>query len=408
MTLAYMLLASTSEEDPLDPAWRLVKGRFPPRDLLIVDEAHGAADFASEFISLTLSEHTLRGVEAWKATWKELRPQALKVRDEAEAIAFLRYRLVDALHKDVRVLEEIARDPRRKARANRDMVRVSGLMERAEMALQDMQGGNPWAVDSQREEKKLVMKPVLIGPFLGRRLWNRADRCLLSTATVLDADLFLRELGLQDEDAATMRIPSPFPPERSPVIDATVGSLGAKSKKANLPAAVRRLCEILDDERERGLVHCHSYENAAFIERHVPARYRARLTFHESRDRQDVLEAWLEDPRPDSVLVSVAMTEGLDLREDLARWAIIFKVPYPFLGDKRVARRLELPDGQHWYNLTTLRAIIQAAGRIVRSERDEGRVYILDGSVHRLLRQTGPWIPQWFADRLRAGRFSIT
>ncbi len=406
MTLAYMFLASTAEEDPINTTWRLVKGRFPPRDLLIVDEAHGAADFAANFISLTLSKNTLRGVEAWKATWKELSPQALKVRNEEEASDFIRYSLVEELHKDIRVLEEIARNPRQKAKADRDRVRIASLIERAEMALADMQRGNPWAIDPRKKEKKLVLQPVLIGPFLKRRLWNRAGRYLMSTATVLDPNLFLKELGLQDLEPAIMRIPSIFPPERSPVINATAGPLTRKYRQANLPGALKALCGILDKEKGRGLVHCHSYENSAYIKDHLPPRYKHRLTFHESRDRTDVLEAWLEDGKEGSVLVSVAMTEGLDLKDELARWAVIFKVPYPFLGDKRVARRIRLPDGRHWYRLAALRTIIQAAGRIVRSEEDEGRIYILDSAVHTLFRQTARWVPDWFDARLRAGGFT--
>lgn len=63
-----------------------------------------------------------------------------------------------------------------------------------------------------------------------------------------------------------------------------------------------------------------------------------------------------------------------------------------------------MQDGNEWYNVTTLRTVIQAAGRIVRSEDDYGRVYILDGSVHDLLRRTSRWVPDWFAARMKAGR----
>lgn len=407
MTLAYCLLATTPELEPQD-AWGLVKGRFPPRALLVVDEAHGVADFASKFISFTLSSRTLSG-EAWDATWREIRRQALAVLDEADAADFLEHTLSDALKSDLKVLRERRRDltvgsrPYMAALRAEEDLRV--LMDRVDLALEDIGSGNPWAVDPRPQEDKLILQPVLIGPFLRRRLWNRADRYLLSTATVMDLGLFLRELGLEDRTVAYKQIPSTFPPERAPVIDKSVGILSKEHKQRNLPRALAQLCAILGREPERGLVHCHSYDNALFIKEHVPARYRPRLYFHESKDRSDVLEKWQEDGRPDSVLVSVAMTEGLDLRDDLARWAVIWKVPYPYLGDKRVKRRKQLHDGDHWYRLTTLRTIIQASGRIIRSEEDWGRVYILDSSVHKLLRETRKWIPGWFAARLRAGDF---
>ncbi len=401
MTLAYMLLASTVETKPVDKIWNLVKRRFQPRNLLIVDEAHGTADSAASFISLTLSKDTLRGVEVWKSTWKEVMNSALPIRNETDAIEFIEGIFLDALKKDIDVLQEIAKDRERKTKADQDTARVESLIERCKLALMDMKSGNPWAIDPQ--EEKITLQPVLIGPFLQRRLWNRANCYLLSTATVLDPHLFLRELGLDSLDIAIMSIPSTFPPERSPIIIRTAGPLTRKWRESNLPKALSILCQILDEEKGRGLIHCHSYENATYIRQHIPPQYIPRLTFHDSKDRGDVLEEWLENGKEDSVLASVAMTEGLDLKDDLARWAVIFKVPYPFIGDKRVARRLQLPDGKHWYRLTTLRTIIQAAGRIIRSAEDKGRVYIIDGSIHRLLRQTREWLPDWFEARIQAG-----
>lgn len=419
MTMAYFLLASTPATEPRDQ-WGLVKGRFPPRALLVIDEAHAAAELASDFISLTLSPHRLR-TEAWRETWAGARADALRVRDEAGAAAFLRDVLLPELRRDrdlltalvrpsepggarpvVQVIEECS--PVDRARAYRDLSALESLILSAELALEDLKAGNPWAVDARPVEDKLVLEPVVVGPFLRRRLWNRAERVLLTTATVLDPRLFVRELGLDDRSVAYHRVPSTFPPERAPVIDVAVGPLTRKGRAATLPKALARLCEILDAEKERGIVHCHSYENAAYIRDHVPDGYRGRLVFHEGKDRGDVLDAWLHDGRPDSVLVSVAMTEGLDLHGDLARFAVIWKVPYPDLGDKRVQRRVRMRDGDHWYEMETLKAVIQASGRIVRSETDHGRVYVLDSEFRRLVREASRWVPDWFRARLEVGR----
>ncbi|MCK4445343.1 MAG: hypothetical protein KAW09_12415 [Thermoplasmata archaeon] len=409
-TLAYMLLASTPSHEPLDETWNLVKGRFPPRDLLIVDEAHGTADYASSFISLTLSQYTLRGVQAWRETWDKMESRALSVRKMGDAVEFLTGALIPELQRDIKGLKAVWRETGREGERTkilRDIERIGLLLERVDMAVRDMKMNYPWAIDPKRdvkkEKRKLVLQPVLIGPFLRRRLWNRADQYLLSTATVLDANLLLKELGLEDKRTVIMRIPSIFPPENAPVIDVTVGSLTKKHKHRNLPKALKALCRILDKEKGRGLIHCHSYENAVYIKENIPPRYRGRLVFHESADRGNVLNGWLANEKEDSVLVSVAMTEGLDLRDELARWAVIFKVPYPYLGDKRIAERLKLPDGGHWYRLTTLKAIVQASGRIIRSEDDEGRVYVLDSAIHTLLRQTSKWVPDWFKARMEAG-----
>lgn len=399
MTLAYLLVASTSHHAPLDD-WGLVRGRFPPRELLVIDEAHGAAEFACRFVSLKLSaEYTLRGVPTWKETWKGIKDTALAVRDADDVVEVLG-ELTSELRKDLVGLRAIWESDPKDDKIPRDLIHIESLIDRIMMAITDLEKGNPWAIDPKKKEQMLVLQPVLIGRFLQERLWDRASRYLLTSATILDPDLFLRELGLDGKDVAVKRIPSGFPAENAPIIDATVGPLTRKCRDANLPKALRALSKVMDKEEGRGLVHCHSYENATYIKKNIPSSYRGRLTFHESTNRNDVLDEWLENGKKDSVLVSVAMTDGLDLHDDLAQWCVIFKVPYPFLGDKRVKLRLELPDGNHWYALSTLKAVIQASGRIIRSEDDEGRVYVLDGSIHKLLSQTAKWVPNWFEGRL--------
>ncbi len=398
MTLAYLLVASTSRREPLD-SWNLVRGRFPPRELLVIDEAHGAADFACGFVSLTLSKYTLRGVPTWKDTWKGVADTALSVRDADDIIEVLS-ELLSELRKDMKGLRGVWQSNPNDVKIPKHLVRVESLIDRIVMARTDLERENPWAIDPKKADEKLILQPVLIGPFLRQRLWNRAERYLLTSATILDSKLFLRELGLDGKDVAVKRIPSGFPPENAPIIDATVGPLTRKHKAENLPKALEALCKIMDKEEGRGLVHCHSYENTVYIKNNIPIKYRERLTFHESANRGDVLDEWLEDGKEDSVLVSVGMTDGLDLPGDLAEWAVVFKVPYPYLGDKRVALRLGLPDGNHWYALSTLKAVIQACGRIIRSKDDVGRVYVLDSSIHKLLSQTARWVPEWFSARI--------
>lgn len=350
-TLSYLLLASTTAVEPVDK-WGLVRGRFPPRELLIVDEAHGTADFLADYISLTLSPNRLRS-ESWRETWEHLRSDALNVRDEGDALTFLRDVLLPELRTNRAFLESLLRqggggDRRLRpfvegieeptqvdaAKVRREIGPLESLIQSAELAVEDLAGGNPWAIDPRTEEDKLVLQPVVVGPFLRRRLWNRAHQILLTTATVLDPLLFLRELGLEGRPYAYLQVPSTFPPGRAPVIHATagIGPLSMKHKAAAQPRALEGLCRILDAEPWRGIVHCHSYENAAYIRDNIPERYRCRLVFHESKDRSDVLDAWLADGRPDSVLVSVAMTDGLDLRGELARFAVMWKIPYPNLG----------------------------------------------------------------------------
>tara|TARA_Y100001938_G_scaffold30629_1_gene41606 strand:- start:165 stop:473 length:309 start_codon:yes stop_codon:yes gene_type:complete len=82
-----------------------------------------------------------------------------------------------------------------------------------------------------------------------------------------------------------------------------------------------------------------------------------------------------------TVLLSPSMTEGVDLKEDLSRFQIICKVPFPYLGDKLVRKKMNKWDW--WYDLQTAKTIIQSVGRSIRSESDSAVTYILDSSWER-------------------------
>ena len=87
------------------------------------------------------------------------------------------------------------------------------------------------------------------------------------------------------------------------------------------------------------------------------------------------------------------------MKGDLARFAIVVKVPFGFLGDQWIKRRLDM--SQEWYQRQALIDIIQGGGRIVRSSDDWGNVYILDQSFGYLKKMTDRMIPQWWKDSYR-------
>ena len=90
------------------------------------------------------------------------------------------------------------------------------------------------------------------------------------------------------------------------------------------------------------------------------------------------------------------MTEGFNLQDDLARFQIIPKIPYPYLGDKQVeAKRDADPE---WYAMQTAMTIIQACGRIVRSDDDHGETYILDADFKMLYDRHQDFFPKWFRE----------
>jgi Rad3-related DNA helicase len=99
-----------------------------------------------------------------------------------------------------------------------------------------------------------------------------------------------------------------------------------------------------------------------------------------------------------SVLISPSMTEGLDLRDDLSRFQVICKVPYPFL-DPYTRKRMEIDD--KWYQLKTALTLVQATGRSVRSATDYANTYILDSAFEQFLLRNADILPNWWKDAIQ-------
>ena len=141
------------------------------------------------------------------------------------------------------------------------------------------------------------------------------------------------------------------------------------------------------------VVHnCHSYKIANYIEENCA---NSRLLFHTSENRENILQKFIQSKDP-LILVSPSMTEGLDLKDDLARWEIIVKIPYLYIGDKQVARRMTVdPD---WYNWQTCLTLVQSYGRIFRSETDWGTAYLFDSGARRFITKNKDILPKWFLE----------
>ena len=84
-----------------------------------------------------------------------------------------------------------------------------------------------------------------------------------------------------------------------------------------------------------------------------------------------------------TVLLSPSMSEGVDLKGDASRFQILCKVPYPYLGDKLVKKRMY--KWKWWYPLQTAKTIVQSVGRMVYVIEDKeysiNLFYNLDSEV---------------------------
>lgn len=230
-----------------------------------------------------------------------------------------------------------------------------------------------------------------------------AKRFLFMSSTILNKHGFCRDLGLPPEETAFLSLDSEFPIENRPVLYLPQMKMNANWNSAENVSGRKKLVDqivkLLDFHKdESGIIHTANFAISNFLTTeldNMPDVSHKVLHHNPSSgdDRGAIIHLFQENRKP-SVLISPSIIEGLDLYDDLSRFAIFAKVPFGYLGDQWIRRRLQLSN--EWYQRQAVIDIIQGGGRVVRSKDDWGVVYILDQSWSYLYSQTYSMLPKWW------------
>lgn len=252
-----------------------------------------------------------------------------------------------------------------------------------------------------KNEGTLTIKPLTATLFADEILFRKANKILMMSATILDFKTVMRNLGIKSEDAEVLALGSDFPLENRPIFFWPCGSMSHKFIEKTLPNMADGVQQLLNKyQNKKGIVHTHSYKITKYLIEYLRSRgFGPRIITHDSEQgsREAAVARHLESPDP-TVLFSPSMTEGLDLKEDLSRFQIITKVPYPFL-DPYVKARLTRDEA--WYNWQTALTLVQATGRSVRSKTDKAHTYILDSAFEYFLTKNQSVLPKWWTDSIQ-------
>ena len=248
-----------------------------------------------------------------------------------------------------------------------------------------------WSPDPK--EGAFELKPIDATPIVAASLLPAGRLVVAVTATAMGRAFALSSLGVAGRsDVDFISRPSPFPDSAFGVVyrpSVRVNKGRTEADEAKLVAAVVRI--LAEHPDEKGVVHTGSYR----LTRLIAGAGGGRMLVQETaKDKADLVERHRRSRRP-TVLVSPGLTEGLDLPDDLGRFQVICKVPYPYLGDAAVRERASRD--RNWYSLSAARAIVQAVGRCVRHEGDWARNYILDECFTDLFVRHSDVFPPYFA-----------
>ena len=263
-----------------------------------------------------------------------------------------------------------------------------------------------WVIASCSEEAteketksypKIVIKPLSIAEISQGKFFNRSPFFLMMSATICGFEMFMEYLGLSPdpENCEYIQVPSTFPVENRPVVAIRdIDKFSHSKREWQLPKFTEYMDLIIDAQFEgvRGIVHSASYDNAEFIREN--SRHSERMRFPNSDDLTEIVPLLQE--REDTIVVSPSVVEGLDLKGDLCRFSMFFKVPWASLGDKWVKTRSGLDND--WYCRDAVIKLVQGSGRGTRSSEDSSVTVVLDGHFLRLFYRYDHIFPDWFLE----------
>ena len=356
-------------------------GQLLPRGLLICDEAHAIPENVMSFVALRITDEAANELSLDLPTSTEVKTVLRWLRDEYEP-RLVKLDVSLRSERDALMKKKLIDAPLFKKCTNIDKHLCS--VHRTVQNAQD-----DWVVDNDKES--FTLTPLSARSFAHGALFKYNKRHLLMTATVLDKNTFLHELGLEDKKVFYISLDSPFKPENRKTYYLPTCKLKHNDLVKTTEDLTKGVRIILDHHPdEHGIIFVSSYSQAHELIRQMKD---TRLMTHVNADDKKRLMK-LHSKCSNSVIVSPSMHVGVDLKDDLSRFQVIAKLPFPSLGLTSVKKHAELDP--RWYAYRTALTLIQATGRSVRSDTDSAVTYILDKDFGWFYSRWADLFPSWW------------
>jgi DNA excision repair protein ERCC-2 len=217
-----------------------------------------------------------------------------------------------------------------------------------------------------------------------------AQATVFFSGTLSPMDYYRALLGGEETDRQ-LQLPSPFPPENLVVLVNDKIRTDLKNRVATLAEIVNGIRELVAGRQGNYLVYFPSYQylNVAldqFREAHPEIAIIEQRPRMSEAEREEFLAAFAADHN--KTLVGFAVLggifgEGIDLTGERLIGAVIVGVGLPQLCVERdlICDYFQERTGagfEYAYTFPGMNRVLQAAGRVIRSETDRGTVLLID------------------------------
>ncbi len=366
------------------------------RSLLVVDQCHNLQQDIIRFNGLNISFKTLAANYSMrKQNW---------IKPGENIIDWLSMRFFHFLQDKVTQLVGLLQGNRIQL-AQQKIIQISrrldyirNIKQKLQLILQSFDPDR-WVIENNTQTLQIAISPIFASDYTQSTLFNVGDRILMMSGTILNKNAFCNNLGIKPQQCQFISLDSPFPVQNRRIFILGSGSMSKNNLEHSLPNVISDINKILQLHKgQRGIIHVSSHYLAKRIFDGLNSKRLIIIDEHESRD--DMLQYHYNSD--DTVLISPSMGQGVDLKQDLSRFQIIAKVPYPNLGSKYISTKKDLIKG--WYSYQTVKALVQSYGRSIRSQDDFAVTYILDSDILNLFKFNKNLIPQYFMKAVLMGK----
>lgn len=208
-----------------------------------------------------------------------------------------------------------------------------------------------------------------------------SDFTLLMSATFSDPSEYLRSMALTG--AKYIKLDDSFSFEKSPIYYYNKKKMNYNNIDKNLPWLIETINDILDNHiNDNGIIHTSSYNLSLKIYQNLSHKNKSRCLIYNGTDEKNKMISILKNNNS-KVLIGPSLTTGIDLKDDMARFSIIAKIPFPNLANNFIKTKMNI--NPNWYKWKTVIEIIQSIGRTIRNKNDWCITYILDASFDNLI-----------------------
>lgn len=379
--------------------------------VLLVDEAHNLVDRAREMYSASISKRQFLSAKA------SLGKGYPKIR---EALNKLNHYLIEVKHQYIECAEVyISKEAPKEL-----YTKLRQVVQSVDFYLQQGQGNTlpadvieayfeayqfgkiyelfdeQYVTYGYEKGSEVVVKMFCIDPsVILTKILDQYHSSIFFSATLLPIDYYKEMLG--GKETLAIALPSPFDEKKSKRLIATDVSTRYKHRNRSYSQIIHYIHNLTVEKVGNYMIFFPSYEYMEQIYQQFTEKYPQVFVVKQANEmKEEEREQFLGqfETNPTGTVIGFCVlggifSEGIDLREDRLIGVMIVGVGLPKIGEERDLIKHYFDDkgkdGYHYaYTYPGINKVLQAAGRLIRTESDTGVIVFVDDRYQSPLYQS--------------------